>query len=165
LSQGIDINHDGKLESVTHTETLNIAQRNFAWPVSCAPGREDLLVVKQLAAANQMETAVCDLAVTASELRVVRKSAAEVEVTLPVHNIGTLNAANVLVELLSHGAGLKALSRTTVTKIDAPIDMVPKSQKITFTLPAVQGRYTIRVSLPSGGREITDTNNSVSFSL
>jgi hypothetical protein len=123
------------------------------------------LVVKQLSAAAQPETAVCDLAVTASELRVVKKSASEVEVTIPVHNIGTLNAANVLVELLLPGGGLKSLFRTTVAKIDAPLDMVPKSQKVSFTMPAVQGRYTIRVSLPSGGREITDVNNSVSFSL
>ncbi|MCX6134886.1 MAG: hypothetical protein NTU47_13825 [Ignavibacteriales bacterium] len=165
LTKGIDADHDGTFETVTHTETLDIAQRNFSLPVSSAPGKEELLVVKQLAGAAQPETAMCDLAVTASELRVVKKSVSEVEVTLPVHNIGTLGAANVLVELMSHGAALKVLSRTTVAKIDAPLDMVPKSQRVSFTLPALQGRYTIRVSLPSGGQEITDVNNSVSFSL
>lgn len=165
LTQGIDTNRDGKLEKVTHTETRDVAQRNFSWPVSCAPGREELLIVKQLAAAVQPETAVCDLAVTASELRIVKKSATEVEVSLPVHNIGTLGATNVQVELLSAGSEMKKLSRTTVAKIDAPLDMLPKSEKVSFTMPAVRGWYTIRVSLPEGSQEITDVNNAVSFTL
>jgi hypothetical protein len=165
LSQGSDINHDGKLETVTHTETLTIAQRNVSWPVSCAPGKEELLVVQQLVQSDLPESALCDLAVNASELRIVRKSASEVEVTIPVHNIGTLGAANVVVEILPAGGESKPLARTTVVKIDAPLDMVPKIEKVSFTIPSVKGSYMIRVSLPGGGKEITDVNNSVTFTL
>jgi hypothetical protein len=165
LTQGIDTNHDGNIESVTLTENLNVGKRNFAWPVACAPRKEELLVVKQVAASDKPEAAVCDLAVARSELHIFRKSPSEIEVTLPVHNIGTLGAANVLVELQSVGSETKVAARATITKIEAPLDMLPKIAQVSFTIPVAKGQYTIRVSLPAGGQEITDVNNSVSFSL
>ena len=165
LTQGIDSNRDGKIETVTRTERLDVIKRNFSWPIVCAPGKEELLTVKQLTPVDKSEVEVCDLAVTRSELRVVKKSTSEVEVTLPVHNIGTLSAANVLVELQSVGSEMKVISRATITKIEAPMDMLPKVAQASFTIPAAKGQYRIRVSLPAGGQEITDVNNSVSFSL
>jgi hypothetical protein len=163
VTQGIDANHDGKPESVTHTETIDIVKRNFPLPVSCAPGIEELLVVKQVAPSKNSATDVPDLAVTASELRVVSKSSSEVEVTLPVHNIGTLGAHKVLVEILSTGQGKKVIARSSIGDIEAPLDMLPKVKTITLMMPAVKGEYTIRISLSEGGQEITDVNNVVSF--
>jgi hypothetical protein len=165
LTQGTDSDHDTTPESVTHTDTMIVLKKNFSWPITCPPGKEELVVVKQLAPMKGLETEVPDLAMTQSELRVVRKSSSDVEVSVPIHNIGTSVARNVVVELMAAGNEQNVIGNKMISSIDAPLDMIPKQATVAFTLPAAKGRYTIRVRLRNGGSEITDVNNTVAFVL
>jgi len=165
ITQGIDANNDGKIDHVRKKEAWALTQRNGSYNISFAPRTEELIVVRQVKSQKQQGAAACDLALSRAELNVTTPANGEVVVTIPVHNIGTVDAANVAVELVSVSGSPEIVEKTTVRRIDAPHDLLPKHESVSFTVPARPGRYMLRVSGQGNVSEITLVNNTIEFVL
>lgn len=162
ILQGRDANGDGKVDQVRDQKTCLLGRRGASVSLSFPARVEELIIVQRTEPVAPREESVCDLAITTAELSVTRLPSGEAVITLPVHNIGTADASDVRVELTSipEGAVLKA---TTIRRIEAPLDLVPRSETVSFTVPGRRGRYGVR--LRSAAQEITVGNNFVEFEL
>ncbi len=85
-------------------------------------------------------------------------------IDVTVHNIGSLDARGVTVVLMSAG---KELGRTRIPSIAAPVDLDPKTVRVSFPVPPTgeKREFTVRLDPENAVREITDRNNQVSVEL
>ncbi len=85
-----------------------------------------------------------------------------VEVT--VHNIGSEPARDVLVVLLSEG---QEIGRVRIPHIAAPLDLDPKTVRVSFAVQPTgqKRRFTVRLDPEGAIQEITKRNNEVSVDL
>jgi len=165
LIQGVDTNKDGQIDQVRKRETWTLTQRNGSHRVTFAPRTEELIVVRPLRSQKQREGSACDLAMTASELNVTAPKNGDVVVSIPVHNIGTVDAVDITAELVSVSGAPVVIKNAAVRRIKAPLDLLPKQEQVSFTIPARPGRYMIRVNCQSNTQEITLVNNTIEFVL
>jgi hypothetical protein len=162
IVQGRDENNDGIIDQVRNRTTVKLAQRNASASFTFVPHAEELILIHQRGSLKLSERPVCDLAMTVSELKVERGRSGDVTVSIPVHNIGTADVANVQLELVSESPEA-VVGRASIPKLRAPLDLLPKHEYVSFMFADRPGRYSIRIVSPSDVPEITLLNNSITF--
>lgn len=164
MVQGPDVDSDGKVDHPVGRDIFELKGRNPSRSFSFAPRTEELIVLRQAKSDKQQYRPAADLAIAASEVVVRTVSGGQVVVTIPVHNIGVVDAVDVTAELVAI-AESTVIKKATVRRINAPHDLVPKQEIVSFTIPARSGRYRIRVSGSGSVSEITLVNNTIEFVL
>lgn len=75
--------------------------------------------------------------------------------TVTLHNIGSADATDVTVRV--HDTGGTVLAERTVDRIEAPLDLVPRRVKLTFTMRVKPAR----VRLAYSGEQIAEVNDEI----
>ncbi len=164
IVQGKDTDRDGEVEYIRKQESVVLSQRNALHSFMLAPREEELIVLRQKSAGNPGGDA-CDLAIAAAELKMEKMLDGRTLVTLPIHNIGTVEARDITVELRSASGRASVVNSVKISRLAAPLDLVPRAEIVSLTMPSQPGRYTVTVKGQPGVAEITDVNNRIEFTL
>jgi hypothetical protein len=164
IVQGKDENGDGRVDRVRDRVKMTLNQANAAHAFALIPREEEIIEVQQIRKAKTAQ-AMCDLAVSAAELKVTAGQDGKTVLTLPLHNIGTVEVRDIAAELRSDSEPGTVLDSVKISHLAAPLDLVPRVENISFSLPFRQGRYTVTVKVQPGQTEITDVNNRIEFTL
>ncbi|NOY57669.1 MAG: hypothetical protein GXO75_01885, partial [Calditrichaeota bacterium] len=163
FEQGADLDGDDVLDSVAQRHRFEITSRSGSHEIILPVRSEQIIHVTQIEAFPQTnERKIPDLAMSESEVTVRNNSSMQqLLITVPVHNIGIADAYNVIVEVKDRKSE-RVLAKQTIKQIKAPLDLVPKIQKVEFVLPKtkVKGKAVeIVVRTKNNSPEITKVNN------
>jgi hypothetical protein len=169
LAIGVDRDGDTQIDNAQEQKSFVIQGRNAATGVSISPGKEQLLEVTQIRRSPETAPlALPDLAVTKEELQITYRSKTQVEIRIPVHNIGIAAAAGIQITVRRRTTKntFDTVFRSTVPVLDAPLDLNPKIEHVIIRLDnVVPGSYSIVVDEPGTIQELNESNNSVMFTL
>jgi hypothetical protein len=128
-------------------------ERGAAVPVSFAPGQT--IIELELVRAGEPVDRRPDLGLGADDVTVKGR-----RVSLVVHSLGARATAGGTASLVADG---RVLATATIPPLDAPADLVPRTARVTLTLPRGVDPRSIEaaVSLPGEAPEVTRRNNRV----
>lgn len=151
---GRDANGDDLPDGATEKRTVAF-ERTVGLPLTFAPGTTTVVKMK-LATKGTPYWQRPDLGIGPDD---VKAGAGEVNVT--VHNIGAADAPES--EIVLKGADGKVLATSTVPSLKAPLDLMPKTAKVTLKVPSGTDIASCTVALDPSSKvaDITRRNNEV----
>jgi predicted NUDIX family NTP pyrophosphohydrolase len=162
VTEGIDANGDDRIDGPDRTRVVEL-ERSTDLAVTFAPRTTTVLSLKLVKPGTPYWTRP-DLGIDTGDVKLARASGAaprrsSIEVT--VHNVGSVASPASSVGLV--GAGGTVIATAAVPAIDAPLDLVPKTARVTIDVPAGTATEGLRVVIDphNAVREITRRNNVV----
>jgi hypothetical protein len=152
LAIGPDADDDGVPDRVETTKTLAL-RRLDRIPLRLPPRR---LMLYELTQKKRLDDLLArpDLAISREDV-IVR----ETGITCTVHNIGSAPAHGIAVALVD-GQG-KQLAEQTIARLDAPLDLIPRTAAVTF--PSRAGAAGVVIDPADAIPEITEGNNAAGW--
>ena len=154
LSMGTDNNDDGEIDAGQTERILVLKERVNQVQLQVPSAKPQVVNIEQLKAGPKTEPAA-DVAISVRDISLVQG-----RLTVKVHNVGSLAAKNITVELWSDK---KKIAAGKIAQIDAPDDLVPRWKTISFK-PGTKIE-SISVKVFTDQTEITTFNNAVSYHL
>jgi hypothetical protein len=151
---GPDSDSDGRMDGIAEQRTVRLRQRGQAVEFRVA-GRSQVVIELSKRGQGAVISPASDLGLAASDIRFVPEYR-RVDVT--VHNVGSERARGVTVALFARD---KEVGRVRIPNIEAPLDLDPKSVRVSFAFqPAGDTEELTAVVDPAGEiEEITKLNN------
>ncbi|MNY40259.1 hypothetical protein D3C86_1749890 [compost metagenome] len=151
---GTDNNDDGEIDAGQTERILVLKERVNQVQLQVPSAKPQVVNIEQLKAGPKTEPAA-DVAISVRDISLVQG-----RLTVKVHNVGSLAAKNITVELWSDK---KKIAAGKIAQIDAPDDLVPRWKTISFK-PGTKIE-SISVKVFTDQTEITTFNNAVSYHL
>ncbi len=157
VTTGPDADEDGVPDSVTHEEQVELAKGSTI-AMELPVGRMVALQVEQVAADGEDYYARPDLAICAEDTVIAADAG---EITVVVHNVGGGSAPEFTVTVSGDDGGPDLTA--TAGPLEAPLDCVPRTVELQFTVPADRrGRqFTVHVDPAGEVAELCEGNNTV----
>jgi hypothetical protein len=151
---GLDRNGDDSADAIASVTNAEV-ERGLPIEISLAGEEMSVIELSQLTAKPLGKAA--DLAICEEDAKVSPDGAS---LTVQVHNIGSLPARDVQVELRADSG--KAIGNGTIAELSSPDDLVPRTESVVIKLPPDTSR-TVRVIVDPQNAipEITKLNNVV----
>ncbi|MFQ5865803.1 MAG: CARDB domain-containing protein, partial [bacterium] len=161
--QGADKDQNGKIDKITFKDEFEVRTRSTVHAVKLP--QHELQIIEVAHKHNGVtQTELADLAITDSEIHLIRKGS-DIEIVLPVHNIGIAIAENVRVEVREgNDAAQKILAEIVIKEITAPLDLNPREVPVSFKLSLSDlnlDNLTIVIDPENEIPEITESNNQI----
>jgi hypothetical protein len=166
---GIDLDGDLNVDSQITEDSFTIFGRNSYTSITLSPGIEQIVEIK-LAKKSLTETTslLPDLAVTKEELIITNIPGENLELTVPVHNIGIKESekTDVVLFRINDLGKEEEIKSAAFGSLVAPLDLEAKVRKVSLQLKNwVSGNYKIWVDPTNKVQELNEGNNFFYFTL
>jgi hypothetical protein len=158
LRTGSDSDQDDQIDGASASRDLDL-RRGAPVELELPPGKVHIIELQQLQARKVPER-LPDLAVGQGDIHYDK---ATDRLKVVVHNIGAAPAANVVVRFEDPAGNL--LARRVIPRLDAPLDLQPKTMVVWLPQPTLLPveRIIVRIDPDDQIEEITEENNHISW--
>ncbi|MBI4024119.1 MAG: hypothetical protein HY360_04005 [Verrucomicrobia bacterium] len=156
---GPDANGDDRMDQPTQKFETDLS-RGAAVEFDLPPGKPCVVEIQQLQAGADNIANRPDLAISAADVRALPD---QLQVEVTVHNIGSVEAKNVVVRLV--GQKKETLGEAVIPSLAAPNDLTPKTAVVSIPLREnTDGKLAVLVDPDNRIPEITEDNNRMELS-
>ena len=165
IQSGIDENYDDEIDSAGQIKFYDVVERGEKFEFEL-PSKQ--LFISELSQIKPDQTTYfprVDLALAENDITFSNDSPLAgdiIYISAKVHNIGNLPAQDVMVELYIDDIKVKSKN---IEYIDAPNDLYPRWEIVTFPWDTIQGSHEARVVVKSNAKEISRYNNSAKLAF
>ncbi len=156
LISGMDKDDDGEIDSHQTERTVVLRERVNQVQLLIPSRRLQVISLEQVKTGPKTVVAP-DVAISGRDI-----SFASGQLDVKVHNVGSVTAKQVTVELWN---GMRRIESATIAQIDAPNDLLPRWKTISFKTDLKNVTSSITVKVSTDQPEITTFNNTASCQL
>jgi len=162
LRQGLDRDADDRVDAGNSTTERRYLQRGDPVAVQLPP-REQTVVEIELERPMPAAAARPDLALASREIETDLNAG---HATITVHNVGLAPAQGIVVRLVDAVTGTR-MDEKTLARIDAPLDLKPRAERLQFfnVDTAPHGRVRVLVDPENAIDEADEHNNVAEFAF
>lgn len=158
MKRGVDTNDDGTIDEEYDTRHVTLTERVNAIQFVPRSRQNIVITLEQESGKKEIPALAPDLAISGRDISITPSAINKEEglIQYTIHNIGSMAARNVRVELRIND---QTVDQQTIALLEAPLDLKPRTRNFTFKAKFQQGRNSIRVRISCPQREITQWNN------
>ena len=157
----VDANADGIPDKNNQSRTVVLNERVNSIALDLESRQNTELSIRQVSKGKELPTYAPDLAISHDDIKITNTgNDVNTFVEYTVHNIGSIDARDVLVELLVDD---KPVHQHRLSVLEAPLDLNPRTKSFNFQTRLGQGQHIVTIRLTCKQKEITGRNNEGSL--